>query len=61
MREKEKSQSYEKKINININYIELQHRIYFLYWILIGFTIIIVFFFKIIFFIDPKNVSNFIF
>ena len=60
MREKERSQSYEKKIDININYIELEPKIYFLYWILIGFTIIIGFFLKIIFFIDSKNVSNFI-
>ena len=59
-REEEKSQIYEKKIDININYIELEPKIYFLYWILIGFTIIIGFFFKIIFYIDSKNVSKFI-
>ena len=54
MREKERSQSYEKKIDININYIELQPKIYFLYWILIGFTIIIGFFLKLFFLLTKK-------
>jgi hypothetical protein len=57
---KGKSNQNKFKKVINIHSINLNLKIYSLYWILIGFTIVLGTFFQIIFYIKPKDINRFI-